>query len=203
MKLKKIHMEKVPLRFLPSLFLNLKEITFSFDIWGWVPEWLSYYFVYVLKFDYFTGKAILITLFTWNYCINVRNKTITIWLLRVENFCFRSKQEVVKEMPQCGKKNSVHNSAFELALFAFSFSTHFSVFQLPPHSVSASQVAATLSSMWARFGRCSVRSKPSAWIWVFFPYFFHPFFLLSTFLKQYPVFQIILWQLLYCLDHHQ
>lgn len=99
--------------------------------------------------------------------------------------------------------HSVHNSAFALALFAFSFSADFSVFQLPLHSVSASQVAATLGSTWAGFGRCSVRSKPSAWIWVFFAFFFHPFFLLSTFLKQYLVLQIIPWQLLHCLDHHQ
>lgn len=99
-------MEKVPLRFSSHYFQiwRKSDNTFSFDIWGWVHEWLPYYFVYVLKFDYFTGKAILITLFTWNYCINVRNKTIAIWLLRVENFCFRSKQEVVKERPQCEKK---------------------------------------------------------------------------------------------------
>lgn len=165
-------MEKAPLRFpFPSLFLNLKEIRQHILIWGWVHEWLPYYFVYVLKLDYFTGKAILITLFSCSYCINVCNTTIAIWLLRVENFCFGSKQEVVKEMPQCGKKptHSVHNSAFALALFAFSFSADFSVFQLPLHSVSASQVAATLGSTWAGFGRCSVRSKPSAWIWVFLP----------------------------------
>lgn len=84
-----------------------------------------------------------------------------------------------------GKKHSVHNSAFELALFAFSFSADFSVFQLPPHSVSASQVAATLSSTWAAFGRCSVRSKPSAWIWVFFS------LLLSSFLSFIYVFKAI------------
>lgn len=93
-------------KILPSLFLNLKEIWQHILIWylglgSWVTAKL---FCVCFKVWLFYRQNHLITLFTWNYCITMHNKTIAIWLLSVENFCFRSKQEVVKEMPQCGEK---------------------------------------------------------------------------------------------------